>query len=126
LRLPGRSRRGQFTFSTGSIDDRFARAFSKALFAYATYQLAWSAQVINKLVAQYAEVEKRRRPDVHDHYMALKPAEANFHRFLKTKVSVRKTFFGIKGLKAGGSERPQSLTYCKSYDPLLFKLCQIF
>jgi hypothetical protein len=100
LGFPGRESRGRFAFSTGPINDRFAKAFSKALFAYATYQLVWAAQVVNKLVAQYAVVEKKPRQDVQDLYMTLRPVEADFRRFLKNKVSARKTFFGIKALKS--------------------------
>jgi len=69
------------------------------LFGYATYQLVWAAQVINKLIAQYAVVGRESRQHVHDQYMALRPLEAGFRLFLKKKVSVRKTFFGIKAMK---------------------------
>jgi hypothetical protein len=40
LAFPGRSRARGFVIATGPIDDRFAKAFSDALFAYSIYQQA--------------------------------------------------------------------------------------
>lgn len=99
LGFPGCSRRGALMVSTGPITDRFSKAFSRALFAYAIYQLIWGAQVVNKLVAQYTTVPTEHRQRVHDLYMALRPLESEFRRVLKSKVVARKTFFGIAARK---------------------------
>ena len=85
--------------SSGPISDRFANAFSRGLFAYASFQLIWAAQVVHKLVAQYTTVGKEHRQRVHDLYMGLRPVEAEFRRFLKGKVKGRKTFFAIAALR---------------------------
>jgi hypothetical protein len=102
LAFPGRGRGSRYVMSTGPIDDRFARTFSEALFAYGVYQLTWAAQVVNKLVAQYAIVDLEIRKQVHGHYMAQKHLETLFRRFLKRKVSSRRTFFGIKARSGAG------------------------
>jgi hypothetical protein len=98
LAFPGRSRAGRLVISTGPIDDRFAKTFSEVLFAYSTYQVAWSAQALSKLISTYAVMDHDRRMRVHDNYMGLKHLESDLRRFLKRKVSTRKTFFGIKSM----------------------------
>jgi hypothetical protein len=96
LAFPGRRRAGRFMIATGPIEDRFTKMFSDALFAYSTYQVAWSAQVLSKLISRYAIMDHERRVRVHGNYMRLKHLEADLRRFFKRKVSARKTFFGIK------------------------------
>ncbi len=98
LAFPGRSRAGRFVISTGPIDDRFAKTFSDVLFAYSTYQVAWSAQVLSKLISKYVVIDHERRVRVHGNYMGLKHLESDLRRFLKRKISTRKTFFGIKSM----------------------------
>jgi hypothetical protein len=69
------------------------------VFAYAAYQLIWAAQVVNKLVVQYTTIDQEHRQRVHDLYLALRPVETEFRRFLKTRVTGRRTFFGIAARK---------------------------
>lgn len=99
LGFPGRGRGAQLMFSTGPITDRFAKAFTRTLFAYAVYQLIWSAQVVNKLVVKYTSIEKEHRQRVQGLYLELRPLETEFRRFLKARVIKRKTFFGIAARK---------------------------
>ena len=106
LAFPGRSRAGRFMISTGPIEDRFARTFSEALHAYSIYQVAWSAQVLSKLISKYAVMDHERRVRVHENYMGLKYLESDFRRFLKRKVTARKTFFGIKSRITRSKQRP--------------------
>jgi hypothetical protein len=99
LAFPVRSRARRFMISTGPIEDRFAKMFSDALLAYSTYQVAWSAQVVSKLISTYAVMDHERRVRVHRNYIRLQHLESDFRRFLKRKVSTRRTFFGIKARK---------------------------
>jgi hypothetical protein len=103
--LPGRSRGRRFVIATGPIEDRFANMFSDVLLAYSTYQVAWSAQVLSKLISKYAIMDHERRVRVHGNYMGLKHLESDFRRLLKRKVSARKTFFGVKSMMTPAKQR---------------------
>jgi hypothetical protein len=105
LAFPGRNRAGRFIISTGPIEDRFAKVFSDVLFAYSIYQVAWSAEVFSKLISKYAVMDHERRVRVHDNYMRLRHLETYFRRFLKEKVTERKSFFGIKSMMASTKQR---------------------
>jgi hypothetical protein len=96
LGFPSLGRAGSYLISTGSVKDLFARGFSDALLAYATYQLVWAAQATNKLIAQYAIVDIECRRQIQSQYLAQKKVEPAFRRYLKRKILKRPTFFGIK------------------------------
>jgi hypothetical protein len=96
LAFPGRSRAPRVVFATGPIDDKFSKTFADKLLAYSTYQVAWAAQVINLLISKYAIIEHERRTQAHRNYIKVKHVESDFLRFLRRKISSRKTFFGIK------------------------------
>jgi hypothetical protein len=103
LAFPGRAKGRAFSFSSGPMDHRFGKALSAQIRAYAAYQLIWAAQVVNKLVAQYAVLPRDDRQKVQDLFTALRPVEAQFRRFLKRRTSARASFFGLRALRRGKS-----------------------
>jgi hypothetical protein len=103
LAFPGRAKGEQMSFSSGPMDHRFGKALSAQVRAYAAYQLIWAAQVVNKLVAQYAILPREDRKKVRELFMALRPVEAQFRRFLKRRTSGRASFFGLKALRQSKS-----------------------
>lgn len=100
------SKRGNLLMvTTGPIDNVSTRAFSRAIFSYSTYQLAWAAQVVNILVAKYAIVDKPARQKVHDHYVALRRVETEFRAHCRRKLGAKASFFGMKETHGAGPRR---------------------
>lgn len=96
LAFPITKRQSVMMVTTGPIENVSAHAFSRAVFAYSTYQLVWAAQVLNKLVAQYAVVEKPVRQQVQELYMSLRKVETEFRVHCRRKVGSKESFFGMK------------------------------
>ncbi len=96
LGFPVTKSRNRMSVTTGAIENRSTKAFSRAVFAYSTYQLIWSAQVLNKLVAKYTVINRPTRQNVHDLYMSLRKVETEFYQHCRRKVATKETFFDLK------------------------------
>ncbi len=92
VRVVGRT----VSLSTGDIDDDFSRRFKETLFAYATYQLAWASQVINKFVAGYAVIDKQLRLDTTARHQSLERVEPEFLAFLESINRERQGHLDLK------------------------------
>ncbi len=99
LGFSGRGSGGKVRISTGPVSDAFEKQFSEAVYKYALYQLAWSAQVLNVCTAKYAKVDKATRQNVRDLCATLHPFEQEFREFLKNVAEHRPGHFGIKSSK---------------------------
>lgn len=96
LAFPITKRRNVMMVTTGPIENASARAFSRSVFAYSTFQLVWAAQVLNHLVAKYAVVDKPIRQNVHDLYMSLRKVETEFRAHCRRRVKSKDSFFDMK------------------------------
>ena len=99
LGFPGRVSGGKISISTGPIGDDFEKQFTEAVYKYALYQLAWSAQVLNVRTAKYTRVNMAVRQNVHDLFTTLRPFEQEFRQFLENVAKHRPGHFGIKSIK---------------------------
>ena len=102
LGFPGRFKSGEIFVSSGEIADEFSEEFSNKIFAYSSYQLSWSAQVLNVCTATYAVVDKALRLKVRGLCAKLHPSEEELSNFVKDVVSHRKGAFGMKVWKRKG------------------------
>ncbi|SHM73057.1 hypothetical protein [Roseibium suaedae] len=107
LAFPVTKRQNRMTVTTGPIENASTKAFSRAVFAYSTYQLIWSAQVLNKLVAQYTVIDRHTRQNVHDLYMSLRKVETEFYTHCRRKVASKETFFNLKKRDRSKSNAPK-------------------
>ena len=99
LGFPGRFSKSKIQISTGPLGDDFEKQFSEAVYKYALYQLAWSAQVLNVCIAKYTNLDKAIRQNVRDLCATLHPFEQEFRQFLENIARHRPGHFGIKSFK---------------------------
>lgn len=101
LAFPISKRHSTLMVTTGPIDNAAMQAFSRAIFAYSTYQLIWAGQVLNKVTGRYAIIPKPEREKVHEHYMSLRTVQTEFLQLCRQKVRSRQSFFGMKERRSG-------------------------
>jgi hypothetical protein len=99
LGFPARIEGRTVQVSTGEISDKFSKEFTNLIFAYSTYQLAWSSQVINVYTGQYAKIDVALRLKVRDLARKLHPVEQTLSDFLTAVIDGRSGHFGMKRWK---------------------------
>ncbi len=99
LGFPVRQDGHQMVVSTGEITDGFSEKFGGLVSDYSSYQLAWSSQVLNIHIAQYAKVDRILRERVCDLARTLHPVEEELRTFLRGVVTRGKGAFAMKPFK---------------------------
>lgn len=99
LGFPARGNGLGLEISTGEISDAFSEEFSCQIASYSTYQLAWSAQVLNVCTGQYAVVDRDLHRAIRDFYLNQEPVEEAFRKYLASLVTENQGPFGLRRWK---------------------------
>ena len=95
-----RERQGTITVSTGDLDDATTQEASDMVGAYATFQLARSAQILSVLTAHYAACEGMTKQEVHSNWQKIAPFGPIFARWIASFVEGRSGHLDIARLKS--------------------------